>query len=435
MAAIDATLSNLVGYHDVVLVQPQRVRRHLPAAARLVRQEEQPRRGGRVVRRLHRRGLRPRAAGHARAPPRPPRARADASTCSSSRRATRTATCSTCRRSAAPRTSTGLTVICDATVGTPILQPVLRRDDPMERPDFVIHSYTKDLAGTGTTTAGVCIGRNERMFIPKGDSVTATGPGRQAVRLPLGRDAVLERVLREGRVPRRRQGVRGDQRHAHGRAARAAEGHQHAGAGARAGGAPRRSTCAAPRSRATRTRRCASAPCSSACRRRCSRSTSTPRWDASISRHAFKRFFDCLEPAFGLQVTLGQINTVVLCPALTSHSELSERRAARGRHLADDDPDRGRRRGPARTAGAPDRRRRRWRSSRNARVSPAISASRTKSTRCTSRSMLTCIAAMRRAGRGCGNCWRSSGNGTTAGPFRPALPLPSSTTETGEDLQ
>ena len=24
----------------------------------------------------------------------------------------------------------GLTVICDATVGTPVLQPVLRRDDP-----------------------------------------------------------------------------------------------------------------------------------------------------------------------------------------------------------------------------------------------------------------------------------------------------------------
>ena len=42
-----------------------------------------------------------------------------------------------------------------------------------------------------------------------------------------------------------------------------------------------------------------------------------------ISRHAFQRFFDCLEPAFGLQVTLGQVNTVVVCPALTSHSELS----------------------------------------------------------------------------------------------------------------
>jgi hypothetical protein len=44
---------------------------------------------------------------------------------------------------------------------------------------------------------------------------------------------------------------------------------------------------------------------------------------ASIGRESFQRFFDCLEPAFGLQVSLGQVNTVVLCPALTSHSELS----------------------------------------------------------------------------------------------------------------
>jgi O-acetylhomoserine/O-acetylserine sulfhydrylase-like pyridoxal-dependent enzyme len=43
-----------------------------------------------------------------------------------------------------------------------------------------------------------------------------------------------------------------------------------------------------------------------------------------IERAHFKRFFDCLEPAFGMQVSLGQVNTVVLCPALTSHSELSD---------------------------------------------------------------------------------------------------------------
>ena len=45
---------------------------------------------------------------------------------------------------------------------------------------------------------------------------------------------------------------------------------------------------------------------------------------ARIDREAFKKFFDCLEPVFGLQVSLGQVNTVVLCPALTSHSELNE---------------------------------------------------------------------------------------------------------------
>jgi O-acetylhomoserine/O-acetylserine sulfhydrylase-like pyridoxal-dependent enzyme len=44
---------------------------------------------------------------------------------------------------------------------------------------------------------------------------------------------------------------------------------------------------------------------------------------AKLDRATFVRFFDCLEPVFGHQVSLGQFNTVVLCPALTSHSEMS----------------------------------------------------------------------------------------------------------------
>jgi O-acetylhomoserine (thiol)-lyase len=43
---------------------------------------------------------------------------------------------------------------------------------------------------------------------------------------------------------------------------------------------------------------------------------------AGLDRATFTRFFDCLEPAFGHQVSLGQSNTVILCPALTSHSEM-----------------------------------------------------------------------------------------------------------------
>ena len=64
----------------------------------------------------------------------------------------------------------GLRVLLDATVGTPFLSQPLQRQDPAERPDFVIHSYTKDLTGTGSAIAGVVIGRNEDMFIPKGQS-------------------------------------------------------------------------------------------------------------------------------------------------------------------------------------------------------------------------------------------------------------------------
>ena len=66
--------------------------------------------------------------------------------------------------------SSGLRVILDATVGTPFLMQPLQRDDPSERPDFVIHSYTKDLSGAGSTIAGVVIGRNHDMFVPKGET-------------------------------------------------------------------------------------------------------------------------------------------------------------------------------------------------------------------------------------------------------------------------
>ena len=63
----------------------------------------------------------------------------------------------------------GLRVILDATVGTPFLHRPLAREDVDERPDFLIHSYTKDLSGSGTVIAGCVIGQNKDVFIPKGD--------------------------------------------------------------------------------------------------------------------------------------------------------------------------------------------------------------------------------------------------------------------------
>jgi len=216
----------------------------------------------------------------------------------------------------------GLTVICDATVGTPILQPVLQRKDPMERPDFVIHSYTKDLAGSGTTTAGVCIGRNELMFIPKGDTVTAPGPdgrpreyrwdeslfwnvyyvkgafldadkafevvtGMRTVELRVINKAINTQVL--ARVLARHPAINVN--------CSAVDGNENSAL------RERQMFLGLPAPLFT-----------------IDFETELGR---GIGREAFQRFFDCLEPAFGLQVTLGQVNTVVLCPALTSHSELS----------------------------------------------------------------------------------------------------------------
>ena len=63
----------------------------------------------------------------------------------------------------------GWTVILDSTVATPFLIKPLRNSDEIERPDFLIHSYTKDLQGHGTTMGGCVIGKNERIFLPKGE--------------------------------------------------------------------------------------------------------------------------------------------------------------------------------------------------------------------------------------------------------------------------
>ena len=62
----------------------------------------------------------------------------------------------------------GVRVILDATVGTPFLVQPLQRADISERPDFVIHSYTKDLTGSCSVIAGCVIARNEDMFMSKG---------------------------------------------------------------------------------------------------------------------------------------------------------------------------------------------------------------------------------------------------------------------------
>jgi cystathionine beta-lyase/cystathionine gamma-synthase len=216
----------------------------------------------------------------------------------------------------------GLTVICDATVGTPILQPVLQRRDPLERPDFVIHSYTKDLAGVGTTTAGVCIGRNERMFIPKGDTVTAPAPDGRLVTYRWDESLfwnvyyIKGAFLDADKAFEVINGMRTVEMRVVNKAintvvlARSLA--RHPAINVRCGAVEGNENAAL-------------------CARQMFLGLPAPLFTidfdsalgARIDREAFKRFFDCLEPAFGLQVSLGQVNTVVLCPALTSHSELS----------------------------------------------------------------------------------------------------------------
>ncbi|MEZ4601573.1 MAG: aminotransferase class I/II-fold pyridoxal phosphate-dependent enzyme [Syntrophotaleaceae bacterium] len=217
----------------------------------------------------------------------------------------------------------GSLVICDTTVGTPVLFPVLQRRDLQERPDFVIHSYTKDLSGSGTTIAGVVIGRNERMFLPKGESAVIDGPDGRPQTIPweetlfwnvyyvkgafLDADKAFEvlnglrtlegRILQKGintlvltRILDRHPDI-----NVH---SPALEDHPNG---------PLREKLmflGLP------------APLFSI-------DFEGKKGRPPVPRDAFKRFFDSLEPAVGLQVSLGQTNTMALCPALTSHSELS----------------------------------------------------------------------------------------------------------------
>ncbi|WP_104398786.1 trans-sulfuration enzyme family protein [Vibrio penaeicida] len=216
-------------------------------------------------------------------------------------------------------------VMVDTTVGTPFLHPVLKKDDPIERPDFVIHSYTKELAGSGTTTAGVVIGRNEEMFIPKGDSVSykaANGKIRQrnwdetlfwnvyyVKGAFLDADKAFE-VLNgmktfELRVIQKSVNTLA--------LARVFDAHPDINV-----------SCpgleSSPNYPVLKENMHLSLPAS----------LFTIDMEGSGGREAinqdvYKQFFDMLEPAIGMQVSLGQTNTVALCPAMTTHSELSEK--------------------------------------------------------------------------------------------------------------
>ena len=218
----------------------------------------------------------------------------------------------------------GWVVAVDTTVGTPFLHPVLRADKPTERPDFVIHSYTKDLSGSGTTTAGVVIGQAERMFLPKGDSVEIPGPtgapetidwdgtlfwnvyyikgafldADKAFEVLAGMRTFESRVLQKAINTTVLVKILS----------------QHPAINVNCPAAPGSDN----------------APLME---RHMFLGLPAPLFtidfegngtDGAISRAAFKRFYDNLEPAIGFQVSLGQTNTTALCPALTSHSELSQ---------------------------------------------------------------------------------------------------------------
>jgi len=218
----------------------------------------------------------------------------------------------------------GWRVVADTTVGTPFLHPVLKRKDPMERPDFVVHSYTKDLAGSGTTTAGVVIGRNEDMFLPKGESTEVATPNGDTVQQSWDETLfwnvyyVKGAFLDADKAFEVLNGIKTFELRMLEKAintitlARILDRHPDINV-----------ACSA----------LPDSPNHALLMKYMHLQLPAPLFTidvegngdrAAIPREAYKRFLDMLEPAIGLQVSLGQTNTVALCPAATTHSELSD---------------------------------------------------------------------------------------------------------------
>lgn len=214
-----------------------------------------------------------------------------------------------CRRAHAD----GLVVMLDATVGTPFLCQPLQRDDPTERPDYVIHSYTKDLSGGGGAIAGCVIGRNEDMFIPKGQAVgehtwdqTMFWNVYYVKGAFLNADAAFE-VL---------QGMKSLTMRMIQKCintlilARFLNSHPGITVHCNAVGQNENSEFR---------------------ERYMYLQLPAPLFTidmGKIPRAAFRRFFDSLSPTFGHMISLGQSNTIVSCPSLTTHSELDEQALA-----------------------------------------------------------------------------------------------------------
>ncbi len=203
----------------------------------------------------------------------------------------------------------GIRVMLDATVATPFLMRSLQHVDEAARPDFVIHAYTKDISGTGSVIAGCVIGRNHDMFIPKGMSMNGNSWDQTMFwnvyyvkGAFLSADAAFE-VLQGSHTMEMRMLqkcintlILAEFLDAHDQI----------------------------------TVNCAGLPTDAnypQCREQHFLGLPAPLFTADfgkLPRESFARFFDNLAPTFGHMISLGQSNTIVSCPALTTHSELSE---------------------------------------------------------------------------------------------------------------
>lgn len=203
----------------------------------------------------------------------------------------------------------GVRVMLDATVGTPFLHRPLAEPHPELRPDFLIHSYTKDLSGSGSVIAGCVIGRNEDMFLPKGlddgqykwndtmfwnvyyvkgaflsaDAAFEVIQGIRTLDVRMLRKCINTIIL-----------------------ARYLDAHPSITVQSNALDENENHSLVSQLSYL---------------------GLSAPLFTidlGNLPRSCFQRFFDSLSPVFSHMISLGQSNTIVSCPSLTTHSELDE---------------------------------------------------------------------------------------------------------------
>ena len=202
----------------------------------------------------------------------------------------------------------GMTVMLDATVGTPFLLKPLQEEDPIERPDYVIHSYTKDLSGCGAVIAGCVIGQTKNMFAPKGykgevdwdqtmfwnvyyvkgaflnaDAAFEVMQGMKTLPVRMLRKCINTQILAKFLDSHPSITVHCHSIESNGNS-EFRERYTYLGLPA-------------------------------------------PLFTVDMGElppDNFKQFFDSLSPTFGHMISLGQSNTIVSCPALTTHSELNE---------------------------------------------------------------------------------------------------------------
>ena len=203
----------------------------------------------------------------------------------------------------------GVRIMLDATVGTPFLHRPLAHPEPDHRPDFLIHSYTKDLSGSGSVIAGCVIGRNEDMFLPKGfDDGTRKWSDTMFWNVYyvkgafLSADAAFEVIqgIRTLDVRMIRKCINTIV------LARYLDAHPAITVQSNALRANDNHALVSKLSYL---------------------GLSAPLFTidlGNLPRSCFQRFFDSLSPVFSHMISLGQSNTIVSCPSLTTHSELDE---------------------------------------------------------------------------------------------------------------